>query len=186
MQIEKTSLEGVVIITPDIFFDERGFFCETFQEKRYQEILGQERHFVQDNFSASKKNVLRGLHYQIPPFAQDKLVQVVRGKVLDVAVDIRFGSPTFGQFVSVELSGENHKQFFIPAGFAHGFIALEDDTLFQYKCTNVYSKAHERGLIWNDPTVNIDWRVQEPIVSEKDAEHPTLDILEKDFVYQEK
>ncbi|MDD2766231.1 MAG: dTDP-4-dehydrorhamnose 3,5-epimerase [Candidatus Moranbacteria bacterium] len=186
MQTEKTPLEGVIIITPDIFSDERGFFVETFQEKRYQEIFGADVHFVQDNFSASKKGVLRGLHYQASPFAQAKLVQVVKGRVLDVAVDVRFGSPTFGQFVSVELSEENHKQFFIPAGFAHGFVALEDDTLFQYKCTNVYSKEHERGIIWNDKAIGIEWGIKQPLVSGKDNEHPLLQDIVQDFVYQKK
>ena len=181
MKTEKTILEGVVIIEPDVFSDDRGFFIETFQEERYQHILGADVHFVQDNLSSSQKGVLRGLHYQAPPFGQAKLVQVVKGRVLDVAVDIRFGSPTFGQFVMVELSGENHKQFFIPEGFAHGFIALENDTLFQYKCTNVYSKAHERGIIWNDKAIGIEWGIKHPLVSGKDNEHPLLKNIVRDF-----
>lgn len=183
MHIEKTLLEGVVIISPDVFADERGFFMETFQEKRYQELLGSDICFVQDNISCSKKGVVRGLHYQAPPFAQGKLVQVVRGRVIDVAVDIRSGSPTFGQHVAVELSGENKKQFFIPVGFAHGFIALEDDTLFSYKCTNVYSKEHERGIRFDDPHVGIDWGMAEPMVSEKDAAQPLLQDIPQEFHY---
>ena len=182
MRIEKTILEGVVIIEPDVFADERGFFMETFEENRYQELLGEEVHFVQDNFSFSKKNVLRGLHYQAPPFGQGKLVQVLSGTVLDVAVDVRFGSPTFDKHVVVELSGENHKQIFIPEGFAHGFVVLSDNALFSYKCTNVYSKEHERGVLWNDPALNIDWNVEIPLVSKKDQKHPFLkDIAEEYF-----
>ena len=183
MKTEKTILAGVVIIEPDVFSDDRGFFIETFQEERYQEIFGTDIHFVQDNFSSSKKGVLRGLHYQAPPFGQAKLVQVLKGKVLDVALDIRFGSPTFGQFVMVELSGENHKQFFIPEGFAHGFIALEDDTLFQYKCTNVYSKVHERGIVWNDPALKIKWGIESPIVSGKDREHSLLKDIPEEYIF---
>lgn len=170
-----------MIIEPDVFRDERGFFVETFQEKRYQEALGTSVRFVQDNFSVSKKGVLRGLHYQAPPMGQAKLVQVLRGKALDVVVDIRNGSPTYGQHMAVELSGENHRQLFIPEGFAHGFVALEDDTLFQYKCTNVYSKERERSILWNDPALGIDWGVENPIVSEKDQKHPLFADLEKDY-----
>lgn len=184
MHTEKTVLDGVVIIEPDVFADERGFFMETFQEKRYQETLENDVHFVQDNLSVSKKGVLRGLHYQIPPFAQAKLVQVTRGKAQDVVVDIRDGSPTFGQHVTVELSAENHHQLFIPAGFAHGFLTLEDDTLFQYKCSNAYSKEHERGILWNDPALGIEWGVEQPIVAEKDSEHPLLKDIAKDYYFQ--
>lgn len=181
MEIEKTFLEGVMIIKPDVFADERGFFVETFQEKRYQEILGTDTRFVQDNFSSSKKGVLRGLHYQTPPFGQAKLLQVLRGKVLDVALDIRYGSPTLGKSVAVELSGENHRQFFIPEGFAHGFLTLEDDTLFQYKCTNVYSKEHDRGILWSDPALGIDWKVENPIVSEKDQKQLLFADITQEF-----
>lgn len=182
MQTEKTSIKGLWILTPDVYTDERGFFVETFQEKRYQEILGDTVHFVQDNLSFSKKNVLRGMHYQAPPFGQGKLVQVIKGKVLDVAVDIRFGSPTFGKYVAVELSAENHKQFYIPEGFAHGFVTLEDDTLFTYKCTSVYSKEYERGLLWNDPALGIDWKIDSPVISEKDRNCPLLANISQDFV----
>jgi dTDP-4-dehydrorhamnose 3,5-epimerase len=185
MQVEKTALDGVVIVTPDVFTDERGSFMELFQEERYREALGLEsqEHFVQDNFSVSKKGTLRGLHYQAPPFAQGKLVSVLQGRVLDVAVDIRFGSPTFGQHVMVELSGENHKQLWIPKGFAHGFVVLEDDTFFTYKCTNVYSKEHDRGVLWNDPALGIKWGVENPLVSPKDQSHPLLSNIPKEFVF---
>jgi dTDP-4-dehydrorhamnose 3,5-epimerase len=149
MNVIKTALDGAMIIEPDVFADERGFFMETFEEKRYQEVLGIAERCVQDNLSMSKKGVLRGLHYQIPPFGQGKLVSVLSGKVLDVVVDIRSGSPTFGKHIAVELSEENHKQLFIPAGFAHGFVVLSDTALFSYKCTNVYSKEHDRGILWN-------------------------------------
>lgn len=181
MKIEKTALEGVMIIEPDVFTDERGYFFESFQEKRYQEALGITDRFVQDNVSLSQKGVLRGLHYQAPPFAQGKLVQVLKGRVLDVAVDIRSGSPTYGKHVMVELSSDNHKQFFIPAGFAHGFLTLEDDTIFTYKCTNVYSREHDRGILWNDPSLGIDWGNDAPMVSEKDQKHPLFGDIEQEF-----
>ncbi len=185
MQVEKTALDGVVIVTPDVFADERGSFMELFQEERYREALGlkADEHFVQDNFSVSKKGTLRGLHYQAPPMAQGKLVSVLRGRVIDVAVDIRFGSPTFGRYVMVELSGENHKQLWIPQGFAHGFFVLENDTFFTYKCTNVYSKEHDRGVLWNDPSLSIDWGEGEPIISEKDQKHPLLKDIAKEFFF---
>jgi len=185
MNIEKTALEGVLIIEPDVFADERGSFMEVFREERYQEALGlsAEQHFVQDNFSVSKKGTLRGLHYQAPPFAQGKLVSVLQGRVLDVAVDIRFGSPTYGKHVMVELSGENHRQLWIGEGFAHGFVVLEDDTFFLYKCTNTYSKEHDRGVLWNDPVLGIDWDNNTLIISEKDRKHPLLADITKDFVF---
>lgn len=184
MNIEKTNLEGVLIVTPDVYDDERGMFMETFSEERYREMLGltPQEHFIQDNLSVSKKGVLRGLHYQAPPMAQGKLVSVLRGRVLDVAVDIRTGSPTYGEHVAVELSGENHQQLWMPRGFAHGFIALEDDTIFTYKCTNAYSREHERGIVWNDPALGIDWGVATPIVSEKDKQHPLFADIPKEFV----
>jgi len=183
MKVEKTALEGVLIIEPDVFADDRGFFMETFQEERYREALGVTEHFVQDNVNFSKKGVLRGLHYQAPPFGQGKLVQVLRGAVLDVALDVRFGSPTFGHHVTTELSGENHRQFWIPAGFAHGFLVLEDDTLFSYKCTNVYSKEHDRGVLWSDPALAIKWGEESPIVSEKDQRHPLLADVAEDYTF---
>lgn len=186
MKIEKTILEGALIIEPDVFPDARGFFMETFEEKRYVAALqlSPEERFVQDNLNVSKKGVLRGLHYQAPPFAQGKLVSVLRGRVFDVAVDIRSGSPTFGKHVMVELSAENHRQFWIPRGFAHGFIVLEDETIFTYKCTNVYSKEHDRGILWSDPALSIEWGDITPIVSEKDQKHSLLADIKKDFVFE--
>lgn len=184
MQIEKTDLVGAVIITPDVFSDDRGFFFESFQEARYQEILGKDVHFVQDNVSRSKKGVLRGLHYQAPPFGQAKLVSVLEGSVLDVAVDIRQGSPTYGKHVVVELSDENHKQFFIPEGFAHGFVVTSETALFAYKCTNVYSKEHDRGIVWSDPALGIEWKVTDPIISPKDSAHPVLADAPKEYFFK--
>lgn len=173
MKVLKTDIEGLLILEPDIFSDERGFFMEAFSKDRYREA-GINAEFTQDNLSVSKKGVLRGLHYQAPPFAQGKLVSVLRGRVLDIAVDIRTGSSTYGQHVAVELSADNHKQFWIPTGFAHGFVALEEDTIFFYKCTNVYSKEHDRGIRYDDPALAIDWGVADPVVSAKDKQQPFL------------
>lgn len=182
MNIIKTAIEGLLIVEPDVFADERGFFLESYNVTRYAQV-GIGETFVQDNLSQSKRGVLRGLHYQAPPLAQGKLVQVIRGSVLDVAVDIRFGSPTFGKYVTVELSEENKKQFWIPAGFAHGFLSLEDDTLFAYKCTNVYSKEHDRGVRWNDPAIGIEWGAEAPIISEKDQQHPLFADIPEEFTF---
>ena len=182
MKIEKTKLEGVIIIEPAAYADDRGIFMEAFEEKAYQEILGVR--FVQDNFSVSKKNVLRGLHYQAPPFGQGKLLQILQGSILDVAVDIRHGSPTFGEHVMVELSGDNHKQLYIPEGFAHGFLALEDNTIMMYKCTNVYSKEHDRGILWSDPGIGIAWGIENPLLSEKDRKHSLLEETVKEYIFQ--
>lgn len=186
MNTETTPLDGVLLLTPDVFSDDRGSFMELFQKERYRELLhlGDDEHFVQDNFSRSSKGAVRGLHYQAPPFAQGKLVTVLRGRVLDVAVDIRAGSPTYGQHVAVELSGDNHRQLWVPQGFAHGFVVLEDDTFFLYKCTNVYSKDHERGVLWNDPALGIDWGVENPIVSPKDEQHPLLQNIVQEFTFE--
>lgn len=173
MRIIKTSIEDLVIIQPDVLSDERGYFYESFQKKRFAEI-GITADFVQDNESKSSRGVLRGLHFQNPPFAQGKLIRVVHGKVLDVAVDIRKDSPTFGKWESIELSAENKLLIWIPEGFAHGFLALEDDTIFQYKCTNYYNKSAEGSLRWNDPDLNIDWHLENPILSEKDSRAPLL------------
>lgn len=167
MKTEETNLKGVLIITPDSFGDSRGYFLETFNEKRYWES-GIQNIFVQDNISKSVKNTIRGLHYQIGEFAQGKLCEVLYGKVLDVAVDLRKDSPTFGKYTSAELSEENHRQIWIPAGFAHGFSVLSDEAIFHYKCSQFYSKEHERALYYADPELAIDWRVKKPIVSEKD------------------
>ena len=175
MEIIKTNIEGVVIIEPRIFKDDRGYFFESFSQREFEEKVCKTT-FVQDNESKSSYGVVRGLHFQKPPFAQSKLVRVIKGAVLDVAVDIRKGSPTFGQYVSVELTGENHRQFFIPRGFAHGFSVLSEEVIFQYKCDNFYSPQSEGAIAWNDPDLNIDWRipVEEVVLSEKDSKHPKL------------
>jgi len=183
MQKILTEIPDVFIIKPDVFVDDRGYFLETYNLKKYLDI-GIGVQFKQDNLSLSKKNVVRGLHYQVGEYAQGKLVRVLKGKVLDIAVDIRFGSPTFGKYVSVELSDENHYQLWIPTGFAHGFVALEDNTIFSYKCTKLYSKMHERCILYNDPTLNIDWKVENPIVSEKDLQGKKFKDIEKDFFYK--
>lgn len=176
MRIEETTISNVKIITPDVFGDERGFFIETFSKKRYKQDVGITQDLVQDNFSSSQKGVLRGLHYQNIPHMQGKLVTVPKGRVFDVAVDIRKDSPTFGQYVSVELSGENKKQFWIPQGFAHGFLTLENDTFFAYKCTDYYVPEADAGIMWNDPEIGIDWPKLDVdvIVSKKDQVHPLL------------
>lgn len=175
MEIIKTNIEGVVIIEPRIFKDDRGYFFESFSQREFEEKVCKTT-FVQDNESKSSYGVLRGLHFQKPPFAQSKLVRVIKGAVLDVAVDIRKGSPTFGQYVSVELTGENHRQFFIPRGFAHGFSVLSEEVIFQYKCDNFYSPQSEGAIAWNDPDLNIDWRIpaEKVVFSEKDSKHPRL------------
>lgn len=185
MNVIETKISGLLIIEPKVFGDERGFFVETYNEPRYKE-MGISGNFVQDNLSKSKKGVLRGLHYQAPPFEQGKLVTVLSGAVLDVAVDIRHGSPTFGEYVSVELTAENKKQFWIPAGFAHGFVTLEDDTVFAYKCTNIYSPENDRGVKYDDPAIGIEWPdVGELTISEKDQNQPILQDITKEFVYTE-
>ena len=175
MNVIKTDLDGVVIIEPRIFNDDRGYFFESFSERDFFANV-REIHFVQDNESKSSYGVLRGLHFQKPPFAQSKLVRVIKGAVLDVAVDIRVGSPTFGKHVAVELSADNHRQFFIPRGFAHGFSVLSDEVIFQYKCDNFYAPQYEGAIAWNDPTLNIDWRIpaDDVVLSEKDKKHPLL------------
>ncbi|MBW7868017.1 MAG: dTDP-4-dehydrorhamnose 3,5-epimerase [Brumimicrobium sp.] len=168
MKLIETDIEGLFILEPKIYEDERGYFMESFNTKLFQELVGSTLTFVQDNESKSASNVLRGLHYQTPPFAQAKLVRVIRGAVLDVAVDLRKNSPTFGQHYKIILSEENKKQFFIPEGFAHGFLTLEEDTIFSYKCSQFYNKESERGIMWNDKDLAIDWDITQPILSEKD------------------
>lgn len=168
MKLTTFDIDGLLLIEPKIFHDDRGFFFESFNEQKYQEILGDDIRFVQDNISSSKKNVLRGLHFQSPPFAQGKLVTVISGSVLDVAVDIRKDSATYGASQLINLSAENKFQFWIPPGFAHGFLALEENTVFSYKCTNYYAPTHEQTLLWNDAELSIDWNVINPIVSNKD------------------
>lgn len=168
MEIKTTSIEGLLIIEPRIFKDDRGEFFESFNQLQFDEATNKQYQFVQDNQSISKKNVLRGLHFQKPPFAQGKLVRVIQGAVLDVAVDIRRSSSTYGQHVAVELSKENNTQLFIPPGFAHGFIALEENTIFAYKCTNYYAPDYEGTIRWNDPELHINWGSETCLVSEKD------------------
>ncbi len=180
MKVSKTKISGLLIIEVDIFKDSRGYFSETFSLRRYAEN-SISINFVQDNISNSPKGTLRGLHYQIPPKAQGKLCQVLKGRVLDVAVDIRFGSPTFGEHFILELSEENHTQLYIPPGFAHGFVVLSDEALFQYKCSEYYSKEHERAIRFDDPELNIKWGISNPIVSDKDRDGKFLKEIAKDF-----
>lgn len=182
MEVVKTEFEGLLIIKPKVFGDERGYFFESYNEVVYQKA-GIQLCFVQDNISKSKKGTIRGLHYQVGEKAQGKLCKVIFGKVLDVAVDIRFGSPTFGKYFSSELSEENHTQLWIPPGFAHGFSVLSDEAIFSYKCTSLYSKEHERAILFNDTDLNIDWKVSNPIVSEKDLQAIKLKDIQKDFIY---
>jgi len=176
MKFTRTEIPDVVIIDPEVHGDERGYFIETFREDKLETFLGFKVNFCQDNESKSSRGVLRGLHYQLHPAAQTKLVRVIRGRVLDVAVDIREGSPTFGQHVAVELSGENKRQLFVPRGFAHGFVVLEDDTTFAYKVDNYYSPENDSGLAFDDPVLGIDWILgkDELKLSEKDTKQPLL------------
>lgn len=174
MDFVETTLPGLYLIKPKIYEDSRGYFFESFNKKLFTNI-NLSVNFVQDNQSLSKKNVLRGLHFQVVPFEQGKLVRVVSGSVNDVVVDMRKDSPTFGQSYSVILSDKNKLMMWIPPGFAHGFLSLEDNTIFTYKCTAYYNKESERGIKWNDPRLNINWNALNPIVSEKDAELPSWD-----------
>lgn len=170
MNIIPTAIADVLLIEPRVFGDARGFFFESFNQQAFDAATGTDVHFVQDNHSRSARGVLRGLHYQLPPHAQGKLVRVVKGRAWDVAVDIRRGSPTFGRWTGVELSADNHRQLWIPAGHAHGFIALEDDTHFLYKTTDYYARECERAIVWNDPAIGIDWPLGgEPRLAPKDA-----------------
>jgi len=183
MKIIPTEINECFIVEPKILTDERGYFFESFNHKTFIQHTGLDIHFVQDNLSFSTKGVLRGLHYQVGEFAQAKLVQVLQGKVLDVAVDIRSKSPTFGKYVSVELSAENKRQFFIPKGFAHGFLVLSDTTLFHYKCDNFYNQKHERSLAFDDKTIAINWNFPKEkfIISEKDKNNSTFESLISDL-----
>ena len=168
MKITHCKIEGLIVIEPRVFEDDRGFFFESYNEQVLSDVLPN-LSFVQENQSSSKKNVLRGLHFQIPPHAQAKLVRVLSGKVLDVVVDLRLESKTYGETFSIELSAENHKQLYIPRGFAHGFLSLVNDTVFSYKCDDYYAKEAERSILWNDTTLNIDWNTENPILSKKDT-----------------
>ena len=166
MILEKTNIEDIILLTPRVYKDERGYFMESYNQKKV-EILIKDR-FVQDNESVSHKNVLRGLHFQLPPHAQSKLIRVIKGSILDIAVDLRKDSSTYGEHFKHVLSGENKKQLYIPVGFAHGFLSLEDDTILNYKCSDYYSASAEASIIWNDPQLNIDWGIENPILAEKD------------------
>ena len=176
MIVKETNLEGCFIIKPKVIQDKRGYFLESFNQAVFKEGLNRDINFVQDNESYSSKGVLRGLHYQKGDYAQAKLVRVIKGKILDVVVDLRADSPTFSKHMSIELSEDNKTQLFIPRGFAHGFLVLSDTAIFSYKCDNFYNKASEGGVIYNDKDLNIDWKLDEKefIVSEKDLELPTL------------
>ncbi|EED8241630.1 TPA: dTDP-4-dehydrorhamnose 3,5-epimerase, partial [Salmonella enterica subsp. enterica serovar Aberdeen] len=170
MNVIKTEIPDVLIFEPKVFSDERGFFMESFNQKVFEEAVGRKIEFVQDNHSKSTKGVLRGLHYQVEPYAQGKLVRCIAGEVFDVAVDIRKDSETFGKWVGVNISSENKRQLWIPEGFAHGFLVLSDSADFLYKTSNYYSPIHERGIVWNDPTININWPINiDKILSEKDT-----------------
>lgn len=177
MEIREAKLSGLIILEPKVFGDERGSFMETYNRETFAR-LGLDMTFVQDNESVSAKGVLRGIHFQRPPFAQGKLVRVVSGRALDYAVDLRRNSPTYGQYACVELSGRNKRMMYLPEGFAHAFLSLEDDTVFNYKCTNFYNKQSEDGLLWSDKDLGIEWPVDNPILSEKDLKLG----LFKDFV----
>ena len=187
MNVINTEIPGVVIIEPRVFEDARGYFFESFSQRDFDAQVREVR-FVQDNESKSSYGVLRGLHFQKPPHAQSKLVRVVKGAVLDVAVDIRKGSPTFGKHVAVELSEHNHRQFFIPRGFAHGFVVLTDEVIFQYKCDNFYAPQSEGAIAWDDPDLGIDWKIpaEKIILSAKDTTHPRLKDATWLFDYNDK
>ena len=186
MEVIKTAIEGVYIIEPKVFGDARGYFFESFSEREFKEKVG-DIHFVQDNESMSKYGVMRGLHFQRPPYAQSKLVRCVKGKVIDVAVDIRKGSPTYGQHVAALLTEENHRQFFIPQGFAHGFAVLSESAIFQYKCDNFYHPEADGGISILDESLGIDWglTMEEAILSEKDTKHPKLAEFDSPFVWNQ-
>ena len=184
MDVIKTDIDGLVIIEPKIFSDSRGYFFESFSQKEFEEKV-RKVNFVQDNESMSSYGVMRGLHFQRPPFAQSKLVRCVKGRVLDVAIDIRKGSPTYGQHVAVELSEDNHRQFFVPRGFAHGFVVLSETAIFQYKCDNFYAPEADGGINIKDDTLKIDWQIsmEKAILSEKDLKHLCLKDFESPFDY---
>lgn len=182
MEVIKTAIDGVYILEPRIFRDDRGYFFESFSQREFEEKIGK-INFVQDNESKSSYGVMRGLHFQRPPYAQSKLVRCVKGAVLDVAVDIRKGSSTYGQHVAVELTADNHRQFFIPRGFAHGFAVLSDEAIFQYKCDNFYAPQADGGISILDASLNIDWQIptENAILSEKDTKHPLLQDFDSPF-----
>lgn len=182
MKIIETGLPGLHLIEPLVFKDNRGYFFESFNEARFLEN-NINCSFVQDNISKSVKHTIRGLHYQVGAFAQGKLCQVIQGEIIDVAVDIRFGSPTFGKYYSAILNEDNHKQLWLPPGFAHGFSVLSDTAIISYKCTKLYSKPHERAILYNDTDLCIDWKLSQPIVSEKDLQAKPFNAIEQDFIF---
>ena len=179
MIIENTPIKDLMLITPNVFTDERGYFMETYNKKSLEKVI--KHSFVQDNESRSQKDVLRGLHFQKPPYAQAKLIRVIFGSILDVAVDIRKGSATYGHYFKHVLSAENKKQLYIPAGFAHGFLCLENDTILNYKCSDIYNKKSEASLLWNDKDLNIDWGISDPILAEKDKLAQKFSTFENPF-----
>lgn len=187
MKFTKTDIPDVIIIEPTTFADDRGYFMETFRKDKLEEAIGHSINFLQDNESKSTYGVLRGLHFQLPPFTQSKLIRASSGRVLDIAVDIRKGSPTFGKHVAIELSEENKRQLFIPRGFAHGFLVLSETATFVYKADNYYSKESDRGIDFNDPALNIDWQINadDLQLSAKDQSHPLLADADKLFDYSE-
>ena len=178
---EKINIEGLKLFSPKVFEDERGYFTEFYNKEDFDAVIGEEIKFVQDNISCSHKNVIRGLHFQKPPFSQGKLIQVLRGKVMDVIVDIRRDSKTYGEHCKIELSDKNHKKLWIPSGFAHGFLSLENNTLLSYKCSDYYSMEHEMSLRWDDELININWGVKDPIVSEKDKKASSFKNFDSPF-----
>ncbi len=181
MEFETTSIDGIIIINPKVFYDERGYFFESFRKDKLEKLLGYKINFCQDNESKSSYGVLRGLHYQIEPYAQTKLVRVIKGKILDVAVDIRKNSPTFGKHISIELNEDNKKQLLIPKGFAHGFVVLSKECILSYKVDNYYSKEHERGIVYDDKELFIDWKIPKNklILSKKDIKLPKFKHIEE-------
>ncbi|HTB32236.1 MAG TPA: dTDP-4-dehydrorhamnose 3,5-epimerase [Bacteroidia bacterium] len=180
MQVTTTFIEGLLIIQPDVFSDARGYFYEPYNKKKFAEA-GISEEFVQDNQSFSQKGVIRGLHFQNPPHAQAKLLRVIQGSIWDVAVDIRKTSPTYGKYVGVELSAENKTLFYVPKGFAHGFLTLEDDTVLLYKCSDFYNKPSEESIIWNDSDIMIPWNIDNPVLSEKDSKGKNLKEFNSQF-----
>jgi dTDP-4-dehydrorhamnose 3,5-epimerase len=185
MEVIKTAIDGVLIIEPKIWGDDRGYFFESYSARDFATKTGLDITFVQDNESKSRYGVLRGLHFQYPPYTQSKLVRVINGRVLDVAVDIRKGSPTYGQYVSCELTAENHRQFFVPKGMAHGFVVLSEEAVFQYKCDEFYHPEAEGAIAWDDKELNIQWPIPatDVVLSEKDKHHPLLKDFDSPFIY---
>lgn len=183
MKITQTELQGLLLIEPDVFRDERGYFCETYNEAKLSQ-LGFTQNFVQDNESKSSKGVLRGIHFQKPPFAQAKLVRVVSGSVIDFAVDLRKGSPTYGKYKAVKLDAEKKNMLYLPEGFGHAFVSLEDNTIFSYKCSNLYNKESESGILFSDPDLAIDWQIENPILSDKDKILPCFKDFDSPFTFE--